>query len=110
MENSKIYIISGVGFELNTDLDLDEAEDVQKFFGHTSLNNGSINLGNYKKEEVIRLYSIILKPKSGNLPENFSFSKIKESIQIEVIKDFFLSRIKKIISLQNSLSGSTGQP
>ncbi len=109
MPEPKIYKIDGIDFELNTDLDLDEAEEVQKFFSITS-NKNFINLGSFKKEEVMRLYSIILKPASGKaLPINFSFSKIKETTQIDVIKDFFLSRIEKMVNLQKSLSVSTGQ-
>ncbi len=111
MEKNKIYKVAGMDFILNTDLDLDEAEEVQNFFSNATSVEGSVNLGNFKKEEVMKLYSIILKPVGGKeLPKDFSFSKIKESVQIEAIRDFFLSRIKKISGLQSSLSGSTEQP
>ena len=108
---AKIYKIADKDFILNTDLDLDEREIIQSFFGKTVRTGQTINFGEFRKDEVVKLYSIILKPADGNeLPPDFSLSKIKESVELDLIKDFFLSRMLKMPNLAESLSNLTGQP
>ena len=101
----KIYKIDDIDFNLNTDLTLDELEFVQKFFKKTSTDGTTISLGEFKKEEIIEFLKIILIPiKAHGIIE---WGKIKESVQIDAIKDFFLSRMQRMNDLLSSSKVST---
>jgi hypothetical protein len=90
MEN-KTYTIDNTKFILKTDLTLDEGEEVQELFSGLFAQDNTIS-GNFKMKRFLEL---VLEPAEGNLPDNFNFGKTKESVQMEVFKDFFLSRVTK---------------
>ncbi|MDR3628435.1 MAG: hypothetical protein P4L45_16440 [Ignavibacteriaceae bacterium] len=104
--SEKIYKIADKDFVLNTDLDLDESEIMKQFFSKTIIDNETIILGKFKKEEVVSFLKVILKP-VNELPTEFSFSKTKESILFEVIRDCFLLRMLNSPDLQNYLNNLT---
>jgi hypothetical protein len=103
----KSYLINGVNFKLKTDLTLDEAEEVQELFknlfiqdGQTGEQSGQVT-GTFTNTEIKKFLSIALEPDGSynktrdKFTEEFDFGKAKETVAIEIIKDFFLHRIKK---------------
>jgi hypothetical protein len=90
----KTYTIDNHKFILNTDLTLDEGEEVQKFMSKLFAQDKTTIAGSYTSDEIKRFFEIVLTP-IGELPKDFSFGKTKESVQMEVFKDFFLSRVTK---------------
>jgi len=103
---SKSYTINNINFKLKTDLTLDEAEEIQGLFqnlfiqeGQTAGQSGSVT-GSFSNSEIKKFLSIALEPvclpdkTGGKMCEEFDFGKTKESIVVEIIKDFFLHRIK----------------
>ena len=121
----KHYSINNTNFTLKPDLTLDEAEEVQQLFqnlfiqeeqasGATAGQTGLIT-GSFSNTEIKRFLTIALEPES--LPgkprevinDEIDFGKIKESTAVEIIKDFFLLRIKKFQDFTMNYSGSIRQ-
>jgi hypothetical protein len=93
MEN-KTYTIDNTKFILKTDLTLDEGEEVQELLSGLFTQDNTIK-GTFTGKQMKRFLELVLEPAEGNLPDNFNFGKTKESVQMEVFKDFFLSRVTK---------------
>lgn len=101
--SKKIYKIVNVDFVLKTDLTLDEAEEVQELFknlfiqGEQAEEQTGLVTGSFSNTEIKKFLSIALEPvcTEAKLYEGFDFGKAKETVVVEVIKDFFLYRIKK---------------
>jgi hypothetical protein len=105
---AKTYTIDKYKFTLNTDLTLDEGEEVQKFMSKLFAQDQMTIAGSYTSEEIRRFFEIVLTP-IGELPKDFSFGKTKESVQMEVFKDFFLHRVNLGKSIVKGLSELTEQ-
>ena len=104
---TKSYSIKNINFKLKTDLTLDEAEEVQELFKNLFIREDQFDggtwlvSGNFSNSEIKKFLSIALEPveltgkTESRTIDEFDFGKAKESEAIEVIKDFFLHRIKK---------------
>jgi hypothetical protein len=114
----KTYTINKINFKLKSDLTLDEAEEVQELFKNLFIQEeqtGGLVTGSFSNSEIKRFLSIVLEPASNKDKtevkqyEEFDFGKVKESTAVEVIKDFFLYRIKKYQDFTNSYAESIKQ-
>lgn len=84
----KIYTVDGVGFSLKEDLTLEENEEVRRLIG--GFYSGSGGRGAMEK-----FLAMVLE--SGDkkfIPGKFNFGRAKESVVTEIVKDFFLRRMK----------------
>jgi hypothetical protein len=103
----KTYCIDNLNFRLKADLTLDEAGDVEELFKNLFVQceqvegqNGLVT-GSFSNSEIKKFLSIALEPVSssdkqeGSFYDGFDFGKAKESVAVEVIKDFFLYRIRR---------------
>ncbi|MDR3625271.1 MAG: hypothetical protein P4L45_00475 [Ignavibacteriaceae bacterium] len=118
----KYYLISDIKFRLKTDLTLDEAEEVQELFKNLFLQGGQADeqsglvTGTFTNAEIKKFLSIALEPTdvSNNAGkkfiEEFDFGRAKETVAIEIIRDFFLHRIKKYQDFTLSCADSIKQP
>lgn len=117
----RIYNINDKNFILKTDLTLDEAEEVQELFQNLFIQEGQAEgqsgfvTGSFSNSEIKKFLSIALEPASppvkaeGKLYEEFDFGKANESVVVEIIKDFFLHRIKKYQDFTLSYADSIKQ-
>jgi len=121
----KHYSIKNKNFTLKSDLTLDEAEEVQQLFQNlfiqeeqaADITSGQTGLitGSFSNSEIKRFLSIALEPECipgksrEDINDEFDFGKIKESTAVEVIKDFFLLRIKKFQDFTLNYAGSMRQ-
>ena len=119
----KSYLINKINFSLKSDLTLDEAEEVQELFQNLFIKSEQINgqsgspaglvTGSFSNAEIKRFLSIVLEPATmpGAIEEkpNIDFGRVKESVAVEVIKDFFLNRIKKYQDFFYTYSDSISQ-
>ena len=102
--DEKEYVSDNKRFTLKVDLDLEESEIVSDFFKDSyAKGKTEINLGNFSSSQVAKFFATVLEPVDGRLPAEFNFKKIKESVQLEVFKDFFLSRVQRAQDSLNSL-------
>lgn len=106
----KTYEIAGLKFNLKTDLELDESIEVSNLMKNLSSESSNTIAGNFSSEDMKKFLSIVLTPADGKeLPGSFSFGKIRESVQMEVFKDFFLDRIVKVNNLSEDFAGLIAQ-
>lgn len=105
-----MYEIAGIKFNLKTDLELDESIEISNLMKKLYSESSNTITGEFSGEEMKRFLWIVLEP-CGNKPllENFTFGKTKESVQLEVFKDFFLDRVKKANSLAEDFASSIVQ-
>jgi len=118
---TKTYTINNVNFRLKTDLTLDEAEQVQGLFNNLFIRDGqSVDEegmvgGSFTNSEIKKFLSIALEPavipanSCKQVIEEFDFGSAKESVVIEIIRDFFLYRIKKFQDFTLSCAESIKQ-
>lgn len=118
----KYYLISDIKFRLKTDLTLDEAEEVQELFKSLFLQGGQADeqsglvTGTFTNAEIKKFLSIALEPvdvpnnAGEKFIEEFGFGRVKETVAIEIIRDFFLHRIKKYQDFTLSCADSIKQP
>jgi len=111
--DNKFYYIDKVKFQIKEDLTLDESEYLEKFFSKSFSENQKnlIMLGNFTATDVKKFFETVLEPTDNNtpLPDGFNFGNIKESVQMDVFKDFFLKRVGRAIDLQRSFAASIEQ-
>ena len=120
--SQKTYTISHTNFTLKSDLTLDEAEEVEQLFQNLFIREeqaagGKTGLitGSFSNSEIKRFLSIALEPEDRpgkrreGINDAFDFGKINESMAVEVIKDFFLLRIKKFQDFTANYAGSMRQ-
>jgi hypothetical protein len=114
----KTYTINKISFKLKSDITLDEAEEVQELFKNLFIQEEQLDglvTGSFSNSEIKRFLSIALEatPTSdkteAKLYEGFDFGKVKESTAVEVIKDFFLCRIKNYQDFTSSYVKSIKQ-
>ena len=88
----KAYEIEGAKYFLKEDLTLEESEQVQKLMNtlYTAGNNPNEN---YPSGEIRKFLALVLEQTESSIAET-DFGKVKESIALEVIKDFFLRRMR----------------
>jgi hypothetical protein len=122
---NKSYTINNKNFKLKTDLTLDEAEEVQELFKNLFISDeqasgqeyradgmSGVVSGSFSNTEIKRFLSLTLEPQYPNTGPGskgfgeFDYGKVKESVAIEVIKDFFLHRIKKYQDFTQSCAES----
>ncbi|MFO7446392.1 MAG: hypothetical protein R6W90_08495 [Ignavibacteriaceae bacterium] len=117
--NPKTYTIDNIAFMLKTDLTLNESEEVSNLlrglYCPPQADSGVTIAGNFTGAQIKRFLEIVLEPVSAGaavqsesigvrpahidkdgLPEGFNLGKIKESVQMEVFKDFFIERLAKL--------------
>ena len=117
----KSYSINNANFKLKQDLTLDESEEVQELFQNLFIRENQTKgqqvlvTGSLSNSEVKKILSIVLEPVSqpGGPGENkcreFDFGMTKESVVVEIIKDFFLNRIMKYQNFTASCTESIKQ-
>ncbi|GMU99377.1 MAG: hypothetical protein AMXMBFR51_21120 [Ignavibacteriota bacterium] len=89
----KTYKIDETDFKLK-DLTLDEVEEVNKLITYSE---NSIDISNKNSKKFL---SLVLEPVTETDKE-IDFGKCKESTAIEVLRDFFTSRIKNGADLKD---------
>jgi hypothetical protein len=96
----KVYQIEKSKFLLKEDLTVEESEKVQKLL-NTFYSAGENYVGeNMPVEEIKQFLSLVLEPENSSVAENtVDFGKAKESVVLEVIKDFFLRRMRLAMNI-----------
>lgn len=89
----KTYLIDETEFKLK-DLTLDELEVVTKLLNYSE---NSIDISNKNSKKFLE---IVLEPVTET-DKNINYGKCKESTAIEVLRDFFSSRIKNGADLKD---------
>jgi hypothetical protein len=102
----KTYIIDNVKFRLKIDFTLDETDQLQEIFSKLYTPDRKTIAGNFTSKEIKTFLELVLEPQD-KIHEGFSFGKAKESVQLEVFKDFFLNRIGRAGDLTSSFAPST---
>jgi hypothetical protein len=94
----KIYVIDDKQLTLR-DLTLDELDRANALLSKLNASGNEIT-GQFTNEELKELLSVILEPVTPGAVVDFG--KTKESISVQVIGDFFLTRIQSKLSTQKS--------
>lgn len=102
------YEIAGRKFVLR-DLTLDEADEVNKLLGLSSTTKQQVELA-LTREQSNRLLWLIIEPADGQPVEESYYGKCKESVSVEILKDFFLKRIMMRQSSQNFFASLMQRP
>lgn len=102
------YEIAGRKFVLR-DLTLDEADEVNKLLGLSSTTKSQVELA-LTRDQSNRLLSLIIEPADGQKVEESFYGKCKESVSVEILKDFFLKRIMMRQSSQNFFASLMQRP
>jgi len=98
--NKKTYEINGTKFRVKDDFTLEEAENIQQLF------NGMYEDGHNSTAYIKKFLSSVLQPSDLLFDaEGFDFGKTGESVAMEVIKDFFLLRLKSAAAITDCLNG-----
>lgn len=109
--NNSGYLVAGKRYTLNTDMTLRERTEVARIFSSVTVSEGVIT-SEMSAEDARKLLRILLVPVGHDVPAEVE--EIRESVELEVIKDFFLSRAGKTAEIKSSLMSSTaslsGQP
>lgn len=95
----KVYDINGNKFRLKEDFTLEESEIIQ------NLIQGFYEEGNNYTAGIKKFLSLVLQPDNheANIVE-FDFGPAKESAAREIIRDFFLSRLKSAAAMTDYLN------
>lgn len=92
----QVFKIGEVDFRLKEDLDLDESEEAGKLLNLFFSPSNSTVVASASAKDIKKFLSIVLEPvNEKQLPADFNFGKIKESVQVKVFMFFFISRVKK---------------
>ena len=100
----KVYDVNGEKLYLYDDFDFDEEETIMQFHSKLSAAGHTVS-GKTTNEEVIKILSIILRHEDESKPSNSTLKKIRISLRVKIIADFFLSKalfgtvIKKYLEL-----------
>jgi hypothetical protein len=98
--NKKIYEISGAWFRMKDDFTLEEAENIQNLF------NGMYEEGNNSTAYIKKFLAAVLQPVDMLLDlSGIDFGKTREPVAMDVIKDFFLLRLKSTAAITEYLDG-----
>lgn len=104
-----VYKIENKEFVLK-DLSLDELDQANKLLQRMEAADNSIEV-QFTNEELKQLLAIILEPKVPGTVVNMG--AVKETVVLEIIKDFFLKRISSKMAFQKSMQTllkKAGQP
>lgn len=107
----KIYKIGHNEFRLKTDLTLDESERIQEVIKNIYTPDGKTFAGNITGSEIKLFLSLSLEQiiapgtKSNSDNSNIDFGKATESVVAEILKDFFLNRLKRFQVFTNYYEG-----
>ena len=104
----KTYKIKEIEFKLNDDFDIDESLELAALLKKLYIQGTNIITADFTGDEITRFLNLVLIPVSP-LPADFSFRKAKESVQLEVFKDFFLDRLSKMRQTKKDLANLIGQ-
>jgi hypothetical protein len=99
------YIIDKQFCRLKEELTLDEAEQAQLLLDKITPADKKTLTGKFSNEDIKKLLSIICEPLNDGVQINYG--NCKETTSVEVVRDFFLKRIKSTITMQASLVNST---
>jgi hypothetical protein len=95
----KVYDINGNKFRLKEDFTLEESEIIQ------NLIQGLYEEGNNYTAGIKKFLSLVLQPDNHEVNTvEFDFGQIKESAAREIIRDFFLSRLKSAAAMTDYLN------
>ncbi len=97
-----MYEINDVKFTLRTDLTLNQIDKISNLFGKIYAKADNVLVGSYTSQDIVKMLAILLETDS-ELPNSFDFGDAKESVILEVIKDFFVSRIGSTQNMLDSL-------
>jgi len=97
------YLVAGKPYSLNTDMTLRQRTEVARIFSSVSVSE-SVITSDMTAEDARKLLRILLVPEGHDTPADVE--EIRESVEMEVIKDFFLSRAGKTDEIRNSLMSS----
>lgn len=96
----KVYQIENAKFQLKEDLTVEESEKVQKLLNAFYSAGESYVSENMPADEIKKFLSLVLEPEKASIPETVvDFGKAKESVVLEVIKDFFLRRMRLAMNI-----------
>ncbi|MGK9367522.1 hypothetical protein ACSSWA_01315 [Melioribacter sp. Ez-97] len=87
----KLYVINGKKVYLWDDFNLEEKEWIDKVLDKLSGNQNKVE-GGFTNEEMIKTLSIILKNEDGTDVDRSLIIKIRESQQVKILADFFLTK------------------
>jgi len=87
----KIYRPEDNIFYLWDDFDFDEKEWLDVVYNKLSGKGNEIN-GSFTQDEMLKTLSILLRNENGSYCELNKIRKIRESLQVKVLADFFLSK------------------
>jgi len=91
---TKVYQIENIKFHLKSDLTVEESEKVQKILNSFYSGGDNYVRENMPADDIKKFLSLVVEPEDqGNLDAIPDFGKAKESVVLEIIKDFFLRRI-----------------
>lgn len=99
------YEVNGKKYVLNTDMTLRERTEASRIMNSVRAEGNRVT-AEMTAEDAKKLLSILLIPAGHDEPVNPE--DVKESVEFEVIKDFFLSRVGKAREIRNALLSSTG--
>jgi hypothetical protein len=95
----KNYDLNGNNFRLKEDFTLEESEIIQ------NLIQGFYEEGNNYTSGIKKFLSLVLQPDNPEVNTvDFDFGPAKESVAREIIRDFFLSRLKSAAAMTDYLN------
>lgn len=87
----KPYIIGDKVFYLWDDFDFDEKEWLDVIYNKLSGKGNEVS-GSFTSAEILKTLTVILKHEDGSVCKAEEFRGARESLQVKIIADFFLSK------------------
>ena len=104
-DSSFRYEVNGKKYVLNTDMTLRERTEVSRILNSAKAEGNQVT-AEMTSDDAKKLLSILMIPEGHDV--KVDPDEVRESVEFDVIKDFFLSRVGKGREIRNSLLNSIG--
>lgn len=87
----KVYCIGAKNYYLWDDFDFDEKDWLDVVYNKLTGKGNEVS-GSFTKEEMLKTLTILLRNEDGTYCDVKEFRKTRESLQVKILADFFLSK------------------
>ena len=87
----KVYSIGDKNYYLWDDFDFDEKEWLDVVYNKLTGKGNEVS-GSFTKNEMLKTLSVLLRNEDGSYCDKNVFRKTRESLQVKILADFFLSK------------------